>query len=72
MSKIAELSVGSLNGEGPLEVILNGGDTVLMKSIWGLSTGFYLCIFSAGLLIATGFIDLLRKKKWPGFLFKKE
>ncbi|MCK4364672.1 MAG: carboxypeptidase regulatory-like domain-containing protein [Thermoplasmatales archaeon] len=72
MSKIAELSLGSLNGEGSLGVMLNNGDTVFMESTWGLSTGFYLCIFSAGLLIATGFIDLLRKKKWPGFLFKKE
>jgi hypothetical protein len=72
MSKIAELSLGSLNGEGPLGVMLNNGNTVFMESTWGLSTGFYLCIFSAGLLITTGFIDLMRKKKWPGFLFKKE
>lgn len=72
MSKIAEISLGSLNGEGLIRVILSNGDTVFMESTWGLSTGFYLCIFSAGLLITTGFIDLLRKKKWPGFLFKKE
>ncbi len=72
MSKICEISVGSLNGQGPLEIILPNGETVLMTSTWGLSTGFYLCIFSAIILIATGIIDYLRKKNWPKKLFFKK
>jgi hypothetical protein len=72
MSKIAELSLGSLNGEATLNVILPNGEIVNMASTWGLGTGFYLCIFSALLLIATGIIDFLRKRKWPKRLFENK
>jgi hypothetical protein len=69
MSKITELSLGSLNGEGTLDVLLPNGETVYMTSTWGLGSGFYLCIFSAFILIATGIIDLMRNKKWPKRFF---
>ena len=71
MSKIAELSLGSLNGEGIFATVMPTGETVNMHSTWGLGVGFYLCIFSAFLLIATGIVDFLRKKRWPNFLFRK-
>ena len=72
MSKITEISLGGLNGEATLNVVLPPGETVQMSSTWGLGTGFYLCIFSALILIATGVIDFLRKKKWPKILFTKK
>jgi hypothetical protein len=65
MSIICEISVGSLNGQGPLDVMLPNGETITMSSTWGLGLGFYLCIISAIILIATGLIDYLRKKNWP-------
>lgn len=72
MSKICEISVGSLNGQGPFEAVLPNGEAVLMSSTWGLSTGFYLCIFSALILIAAGIIDYFRKKNLPKKLFLKK
>jgi hypothetical protein len=62
MSKICEISLGSLNGSGTIDVILPNGESVFMSSTWGLDIGFYLCIFSSIILIATGFIDLIRNK----------
>jgi hypothetical protein len=67
MSKISEISLGSLNGSGTVDVVLPNGESVFMSSSWGLDIGFYLCIFSSIILIATGFIDLIRKKN----LFEK-
>jgi hypothetical protein len=62
MSKITEISLGSLNGQGSLDVILPDGETTRMDAYWGLGYGFYLCIFSSIILIATGVIDFLRKR----------
>jgi len=72
MSKICEISLGSLNGEGTLNVLIPNGETVSMSSTWGLGSGFYLCIFSALILIATGIIDFIRKKKWPKKFYTKK
>ena len=72
MSKICEISLGSLNGAATLDVILPNGETVCMESTWGLGNGFYLCIFSALILIATGIIDFLKKRKWPKRFFTKK
>lgn len=72
MSKITEISLGSLNGEATLGIILPNDQTVYMESTWGLGTGFYLCIFSALILISTGVIDFLTKKKWPKIFFSKK
>jgi branched-subunit amino acid ABC-type transport system permease component len=70
MSKITEISLGSLIGQGTLEVILPNSETIQMTADWGLGIGFYLCIFSSLILTATGFIDFLRKRKWPKILKK--
>jgi hypothetical protein len=72
MSIICEISVGSLNGQGPLDIMLPNGETVIMSSSWGLGLGFYLCIISALILISTGVIDFLNKKNWPKKLFIKK
>ncbi|KYK24402.1 hypothetical protein AYK24_06205, partial [Thermoplasmatales archaeon SG8-52-4] len=62
MSKITEISLGNLNGQGSLDVLLPNGETTRMDAYWGLGLGFYLCIFSSIILIATGVIDFIRKK----------
>jgi hypothetical protein len=64
MSLITELTLGSLFGNGPIEVILPNGETINMQANWGLGAGFYLCVFSALILIAAGIFDYLQKRQW--------
>jgi hypothetical protein len=71
MSKITELSLGSLQGAGTLEVELPDGHISYMSGTWGMGLGFYLCIFSAIILIIGGIIDSLRSKKIISHLFTK-
>jgi hypothetical protein len=71
MLKLTELSLGSLYGEAIIEVSLPNGESIYMESSWGLSNGFYLCTFSAVILILTGAIDFIRKKEWPKRKTKK-
>jgi hypothetical protein len=71
MSKITELSLGNLNGEGTINVLIPNGETVNMHSSWGLGIGFYLCVLSALILIAAGVIDFLRRKQWFTKFIKK-
>jgi len=63
MSKITELSLGSLNGEGVISVLLPDGESACMSSAWGLGPGFYLCIISTIILILAGIVDYLRGKQ---------
>jgi hypothetical protein len=73
MSKVSEISLGSLHGEGLLDVKLPDGETIYMYSNWGLGSGFYLCIFAALIAASAGASDFLRKKKWTSrFLNKKK
>jgi hypothetical protein len=62
MIQITEFSLGSLQGNGILDITLPNSKTIYMDSSWGLGYGFYICIFSSFLLILTGFIDLFKKK----------
>ena len=72
MSKICEISIGSLQGGGTLDIVLPSGETVIMSSSWGLGSGFYLCIISALAALAAGILDCLRRESWPKhFLTKK-
>lgn len=71
MSKITEISLGGLIGRSTLDILLPNGETVYMSATWGLGPGFYLCIFSAILLIGTGLVDYLRKREWPLTLLSK-
>jgi hypothetical protein len=64
MSLITELTLGSLFGNGPIEVILPNGETINMQANWGLGAGFYLCVFSALILIAAGIFDYLQRRQW--------
>ena len=71
MSKICEMSLGSLQGEGILDITLPAGETAYMTSSWGLGIGFYLCIIPTLVLMGAGILDFLRKKKWLKLPFKK-
>jgi len=62
MSKLTELSLGSLQGEGVLEISLPDKNMVYMNANWGLGLGFYLCVSAAIIAFLSGFIDYLRKK----------
>ncbi len=63
MSKITELSLGSLQGEGILEVLLPSKETVYMNATWGVAIGFYLSIIAAFTVLIGGLIDYISKKK---------
>ncbi len=65
MGRITELSLGSLQGEGVIEVSPPLGGSYLMKANWGLDIGFYLIIVAALVSISAGIIDSLRRR---GFL----
>jgi len=64
MSKITELTLGSLQGQGFLNVDLPDKSTDSLYAYWGLGSGFYLCIFAALMGLLDGIIDLSRKQKW--------
>ncbi len=72
MSTLTELSLGSLQGEGVLDVMLPTGITVSVSSSWGLSTGLYLCVVAAVIAILGGILDLLKKDSWPKALLQKD
>ena len=63
MSKICEIGLGSLIGEGTLDVVLPDGENVIMSSSWGLGSGFYLCIISALTAMAAGILDFIIPSK---------
>ncbi len=65
MSKICEIGLGSLQGEGPLEVTLPNSETAFMSANWGLGPGFYLCILATAITIIAGLIDSIKKENWP-------
>jgi len=72
MSKITELTLGGLNGEANLNVMLPTGEMTSMLSSWGLGIGFYLCVLSSIILFFAGIIDSLKGKKWPKNIFKRK
>ena len=62
MSRITELSLGSLQGRGTLEVVLPNQNIVNMDANWGLGIGFYLCVLSAVMALFAGVSDFIIKK----------
>lgn len=72
MSKICEISLGSLRGEGVLDLSLPTGETVYMSSAWGLGNGFYFCVISSMILISAGFIDYIKRKNLIKKFYKKK
>jgi hypothetical protein len=64
MLRLSELSLGSLQGNGILDLVLPNNQKVYMNSTWGLGFGFYICIISSIILIIAGFIDFLRRKEF--------
>ncbi len=63
MSRICEISLGSLQGSAILEFMLPTYESVYMNADWGLGPGFYLVIFAAVVSFLAGLIDLFRKKQ---------
>jgi hypothetical protein len=72
MSTICELSLGDLQGSGQIEVVIPHEDTFILDSNWGLGFGFYLCIFSALILVFAGLVDYLIKLKIININFFKK
>jgi len=64
MSKICEISLGGLEGNGTMSISLPNGKDTNMHASWGLGTGFYLCIVSAIIAAIAGLLDALRKGSW--------
>ncbi len=62
MSKITELSLGSLQGKGSLNVSLPTEETINMNAYWGLGPGFYLCIIASLIAFFAGIIDFIKKR----------
>jgi len=71
MSKLTELSLGSMQGQGPLNVDIPTKNTVSMNATWGLGTGFFLCIIAALIAFFGGLIDFFKKKSWITKIIKK-
>jgi hypothetical protein len=72
MSKLCDLSLGGLQGEGILDVVLPTGETAYMSSSWGLGTGFYLCIAAALTAMIGGIMDSFKREYWPKTLLRKK
>ncbi len=68
MSKVTEISVGSIFGEQTLNVGLDGG-SIQMPSRWGLASGFYLLVISS-IFSAAAVILFLRKEQLPKLFCK--
>ena len=71
MSLLCEISLGSLIGEGMLEVLLPNCETTYMSAQWGLGIGFYLGVISALVALTGGIMDYLTKECWPKTLLQK-
>lgn len=63
MSQITELTLGSLQNKGVLEIVLPDKKIVYIQASWGLGIGFYLSILAALTTLTGGIIDYLRKRK---------
>jgi hypothetical protein len=72
MSKICEISLGSLQGEGAMNVVLPDGGNAAMSASWGLGIGFYLCIISALIATVAGLLDSFREGSLLRKLFTKK
>ena len=71
MSRITDISVGSLRGHGNLDVILPDGTSSIMYANWTMGLGFYLCIMAALIALFAGVLGSVKKRKWPITLSKK-
>jgi len=65
MNLITEVTLGSLTGNGILDVTIPNGNTMYIPSSWGFSSGFYLCIAAALTAMFAGILDFFRKDGWP-------
>jgi hypothetical protein len=63
MSTITQISLGSLHGDGIIDVSLPTGEKVYMDASWGLGIGFYTIVFAAIISIGAGVYDTIRTKR---------
>lgn len=61
MEKIAEISLGSLQGTSILEVTLPSEQVLYMNGEWGLGFGFYLIVLASAIAFSAGVYDAVRK-----------
>lgn len=66
MEKIAQISLGSLQGSSVLEIIIPSEQSVYMNGEWGLGLGFYLIVCASAVALSAGIYDAVRKH-----IFKK-
>ena len=59
MSRITEISLGSLQGSAILPMQLPSEETVYLQTQWGLGIGFYFVILAAALSLSAGVIDFI-------------
>lgn len=71
MSRITEISLGSLNGSGMIDVVLPSEQTMYMQAYWGFGTGFYLVVLAATISLGAGLIDFIRNQR-KKYLKKKQ
>jgi len=65
MHLITEVTLGSLTGEGIIDVKIPNGDTIYVHSNWGFGNGFYLCVVAALTAMLAGILDYFRRDGWP-------
>jgi hypothetical protein len=56
-TKICEISIGSVQGQGNLGVS-NQGETVMLSSQWGFALGYYIIIIAIILIILAGILEI--------------
>jgi len=63
MSTITDISLGSLQGNGIIEVSLPSDEKTYMDASWGLGVGFYTIVLAAFISLGTGIFDIFRSQR---------
>jgi hypothetical protein len=63
MSTITELSVGSLQGKGIIDVSIPTGEKIYMNASWGLGVGFYTILLASSISLGAAIYDILKSQK---------
>jgi hypothetical protein len=63
MSTITEISVGSLQGKGIIDVSISTGEKIYMDASWGLGVGFYTILLASSISLGAAVYDILKSQK---------
>ena len=63
MSSITEISLGSIQGEGMIDVSIPSGEKVYMDASWGLGVGFYTILIAASISLGTAIYDIVKSQR---------